>query len=354
MKFELLNEQRVYLGLELIDEHWQSVKLCDEQYLYFDGDIIRKSIVIRDNYYHESSLNERTIDNRRYLAPKTDNGKPVNLTSATLEKRTKNGTYFLYNERSILIGNYTTQKTFYYSGMAGVFCNDFIELSNWLNHWIQTTTAADLEDIKLFSSSRKKLQKYREGDFFRFRIDRGLYGFGRILLNYDRLRKENVIFWDILAGKPLVVKVYHLVSEDPNVHVGELKTLKAIPSQFIMDNIFYYGECEIIGYEELSDVELDFPIMYGRSISALDPNMIVFQQGLVYRTIPIENGKIIGDFRNNGIGYDLKVNRDILQECQSSNSNNPYWNQNLYSLKSDLRNPKNEVYRKQILKQFNL
>lgn len=354
MKFELTNEQRVYLGLELIDEHWQSIELCDEQYLYFDGDIIRKSIVIRDNYYHESSLNERTIDNRRYLASKTVKAKPVKLSNATLEKRTKKGTYFLYNGRIILIGNYSTQKTFYNSGMASVSCNDFIELSNWLNHWIQKTTKADLEDIKLFSSSKRKLQKYREGDFFRFRIDRGLYGFGRILLDYDWLRKENFTFWDILAGKPLVVKVYHLISQDPNVHVGELKRLKSIPSQFIMDNIFYYGECEIIGYEELSDVELDFPIMYGKSISAIDPNKVIFQQGLVYRTIPFENEKIIGDFTNNGIGYDLKVNRDILQACQVSNSNNPYWNQNLYSLNSDLRNPKNEVYREQILKQFNL
>lgn len=86
--------------------------------------------MIRDNYYRASSLNERTNDNRMYLAPKTDRGKAVKLTKANLEKRTSVGIYFLYSGSSILIGNYSTQKTFYCSRMASVQCNGFLELSN--------------------------------------------------------------------------------------------------------------------------------------------------------------------------------------------------------------------------------
>lgn len=321
--------------------------------LYFDGDIIRKCIVIRENFYREESLYEVTRNNRKILAPKTNRGKEVKLTKANLDKRTRKGTYFLFSGDSILIANYSTQKTYYDSKMASVKCNSFSELSVWLKNWINNTTEEYLEEIKLFSSSKREHCKYKEGDFFRFRIDRGLYGFGRILLNYHRLRKEKIKFWDILFGIPLVVKVYHIISSDPNIPITKLKTLKAIPSQFIMDNIFYYGKCEIIGHEKLNDNELDFPIMNGRSIDFKDLDKIIFQQGLVYKTIPYENGKVLGRFRS-GIWFNLNVNREILQKCIDCNSNDPYWNRDIKYLKEDLSNPMNKEMYKLVLKQFNL
>ena len=36
---------------------------------------------------------------------------------------------------------------------------------------------------------------------FRFPIDRRLYGYGRVLLNYDAMRKGNIPFWDVFMGK---------------------------------------------------------------------------------------------------------------------------------------------------------
>jgi hypothetical protein len=32
MKFTLTNEQRVYLGLDLIEEHWECVNLWDDEF----------------------------------------------------------------------------------------------------------------------------------------------------------------------------------------------------------------------------------------------------------------------------------------------------------------------------------
>lgn len=89
MLFTLTNEQRVYLGLELIEENWECVSLWYGEILYFDSDIIRKSIVIRENYYCESSLYEITTNDRMNLLPKTNGGKAVKLTKANLEKRTR-------------------------------------------------------------------------------------------------------------------------------------------------------------------------------------------------------------------------------------------------------------------------
>ena len=74
-----------------------------------------------------------------------------------------------------------------------------------------------------------------------------MYGYGRILVNYDKMRKDGVEFWDVFFGKPLCVAVYHMVTDRNDLTPAELVNYKMLPSQMIMDNCFYYGECEIIG-----------------------------------------------------------------------------------------------------------
>ena len=110
-----------------------------------------------------------------------------------------------------------------------------------------------LLDIDKFSRSERIHCKFKEGDFFRFKIDRGIYGYGRILFNFDRLRKEKIPHWDILMGKPLIIKVYHIVAEEEPVELGKLRELLAIASRYIMDNKFFYGEYEIVGNIPLND-----------------------------------------------------------------------------------------------------
>ena len=39
-------------------------------------------------------------------------------------------------------------------------------------------------------------------------------------------------------GKPLIIKVYHKISDNKNVDLKELAECLALPSQPIMDNIF--------------------------------------------------------------------------------------------------------------------
>lgn len=61
-------------------------------------------------------------------------------------------------------------------------------------------------------------------------------------------------------GRALVVSVYHIITENPSMDTDTLKTLKSCPSQFIMDNRFFYGEYEIVGYEPLPE-DVDYPIL---------------------------------------------------------------------------------------------
>ena len=75
LMFELTNEQRKYLGLILVQEHWELVKFDNNVYYYFEDDIIKKEITVSKNYYHEAELNEKTAENRTVILPKTARGK---------------------------------------------------------------------------------------------------------------------------------------------------------------------------------------------------------------------------------------------------------------------------------------
>lgn len=358
---ELTNEQRKYLGLELIEPEWDRVEMPNsikpEQatgkvILYFDGDIIRKGIFIwNSGEWRENTYYLKTQENRTMISSKTGKGKPKRLNACNLQRFQAEGTYFNYYKGGFRLANYTTQQTYFSSGVAGLPSMSEDELQDFLKQWILDTDEAELERIHAFAKAKRKHCKFKAGDFFRFKIDRTHYGYGRILLDVMKLKKSGGKFWDILMGRPLVVSVYHIITENSMVDIQELEHLKSCPSQFIMDNCFYYGEYEIIGYAPLPE-EVDYPIMYGRSISAINPDKIMFQRGPVYREIPLQGNTLLPrDFKNNGIGFGLDVNKNILEACIKENSNAPYWNNaNVHS--RDIRNPQYASELAQVLEQM--
>lgn len=353
MVFELTNNHRKYLGLESVTDMWNKEQLSDECYVYFDGDIIRKLLIVKEEYYYECQMNEHTAYDRSILLPKTKRGKEKKLTAATIQNRNCYGNYFLYDKGRITIANITAQQTYYSSSMASANCDGIHQLVSWLDNWMSNSSEEYLLDIDKFSKSERIHCKFKEGDFFRFKIDRGIYGYGRILFNYDRLRKEEIPHWDILMGKPLIIKVYHILTDKESVQLEKLRDLPAFPSQYIMDNAFLYGEYEIVGNLQLNEIELDFPIMYGRSISYTNLDKIMFQRGPIYKVVPYSSEVIIsGDFKYNSIGWELDVTKQVLEACIREKSNQPYWNQMLYKNKGDLRNPQNVKERELVLKQF--
>lgn len=110
-----------------------------------------------------------------------------------------------------------------------------------------------------------------------------------------------------------------------------------------MDNKFFYGEYEIIGNAPLPEdsAEIDYPIMYGQSISATDRNKVCFCRGKFYQEIPLDNCQLLGrDFRNSGISYSLNVSKPLVKECIAAGSNEPFWvQQPKINFTYDLRNP---------------
>lgn len=176
--FELNNLQRRYLGLDEVQPHWDRVELTEGVALYFDGDVVKKMIVYSAASYQESDHHDLTAENRTILLPKTKRRKPRKLTYSATGSFSYKGVYFYFSSDFILIGNYTTQTTFYSDDNP-----ERLTMKEWLDKWVEETTEQNLDEISCFKVSTRKHQKYAEGDFFTFKIGRNKWGFGRIVLN---------------------------------------------------------------------------------------------------------------------------------------------------------------------------
>ena len=360
--FELNNHQRACLGLTPVEAHWDMIQLIpsphdtETSYAYLEGTHVCKMIRVSETSYREYAMNETLSEDGRFILPKTDKGKPVKLSAATLEKKTAVGMAFSWERDYIYLGNLTSQQAYYRSFVDGpnLPLKTMPDFLAWLDKWCAETTENDLADVAAFAARPRVHQKFREGDFFRYRLDRRHWAYGRILLDFAAMRKQKIEFWDVFFGKPLVVAVYRIMTEEPMDDIEKLAGLPMLPSQLIMDNMFYYGEAEIIGNKPLRPEEEDFPINYGMS-KAIHEKILYLQCGRLYRKKLLGTRLFEDDFSFCAIGWDTHVRISVLEACIRENSNRPYWEQpNFYYIMYDLRNPKFKTEREAVFKQFGL
>ena len=364
--FELTNEQRKYLGLIPVEEHWELVKFDNGIYYYFEDDIIRKEIKVSKNYYHEAELNEKTAENRTMILPKTKRGKIKKFNYTATQSFSPFGTYFTFSTDGVIIANYTTQRTYYSEIFSEKEKISLDNLKKWLDKWMKETTEEDLEEIEEFKNAKRKHCKFNEGDFFAFKISRREWCFGRILLDVSKLKKDENFKKNKnygltnLMGKPLIIKVYHKISDNKNIDLKELSKCLALPSQAIMDNIFYYGEAIILGNLPLKPEENDMFISVSESISGIDKNIAYLQYGLIYREISLSDyEKLIKELkigaqtlRREGIGFVIDTYK--LKECIEAKSNSPFWEKYKKHNIPDLKNPDHIELKRKIFKAFGL
>ena len=364
--FELTNEQRKYLGLIPVEEHWELVKFDNGIYYYFEDDTIKKEIKVSKNYYHEAELNEKTAENRTMILPKTKRGKIKKFNYTATESFSPFGTYFTFSADGVIIANYTSQRTYYSETFTEKEKISLDDLKKWLDKWMKETTEEDLEEIEEFKNAKRKHCKFNEGDFFAFKISRREWCFGRILMDVSKLRKDENFEKNKnyglahLMGKPLIIKVYHKISDNKNIDLKELSKCLALPSQAIMDNIFYYGEAVILGNLPLKPEENDMFISVSESISGIDKNIAYLQYGLIYREIPLSDyEKLIKELkigaqtlRREGIGFVIDTYK--LKECIEAKSNSPFWEKYKKRNVPDLKNPDYIELKRKIFKAFGL
>ena len=364
--FELTNEQRKYLGLIPVEEHWELVKFDNGIYYYFEDDTIKKKISVSENHYSEAELNEKTAENRTMILPKTKRGKIKKFNYTATQSFSPFGTYFTFSTDGVIIANYTTQRTYYSEIFSEKEKISLDNLKKWLDKWMKETTEEDLEEIEEFKNAKRKHCKFNEGDFFAFKISRREWCFGRILLDVSKLKKDENFKKNKnyglanLMGKPLIIKVYHKISDNKNINLKELSKCLALPSQAIMDNIFYYGEAIILGNLPLKPEENDMFISVSESISGIDKNIAYLQYGLIYREIPLfDYKKLIKELkigaqtlRREGIGFVIDTYK--LKECIEAKSNSPFWEKYKKHNIPDLKNPDHIELKRKIFKAFGL
>ena len=364
--FELTNEQRKYLGLIPVEEHWELVKFDNGIYYYFEDDTIKKEIKVSKNYYHEAELNEKTAENRTMILPKTKRGKIKKFNYTATQSFSPFGTYFTFSTDGVIIANYTSQRTYYSETFSEKEKISLDDLKKWLDKWMKETTEEDLEEIEEFKNAKRKHCKFNEGDFFAFKLSRREWCFGRILMDVSKLRKDENFEKNKnyglahLMGKPLIIKVYHKISDNKNIDLKELSKCLALPSQAIMDNIFYYGEAVILGNLPLKPEENDMFISVSESISGIDKNIAYLQYGLIYREIPLSDyEKLIKELkigaqtlRREGIGFVIDTYK--LKECIEAKSNSPFWEKYKKRNVPDLKNPDHIELKRKIFKAFGL
>ncbi|MBQ7828838.1 MAG: immunity 26/phosphotriesterase HocA family protein [Clostridia bacterium] len=356
--FELTNEQRKCFALTPVLESWRKIQIKaggnDDfiTYAFLDGKRIVKVIQVCDfagkEMYYEYGVDLLLSDDCTKIMPKTSKGKPQILTVSSLTSKTPVGMALAFNRGKIVVVNNNTSQNYYRSDYESNEIKDLQAFADWVEMWCCHTGVEEMSEINEFSQRKKTHKKYQEGDFFRFKISRHLYGYGRILVDYAKMRKDGVPFWDIFMGKPLCVAVYHIVTEDKTLTPDQLVGYKMLPSQMIMDNIFYYGECEIIGNIPIAPDEDNYTVHYGRSIDIKHPNVFCYQNGKVFAQIASLLA-IKADYSNNGIGWSLNIKLPILLKCIEEGSNVPYWDMMpQWKVDGDLRNPKFEDELKRI------
>jgi len=367
---ELTNDQRKYFGLEPVIDLWDKVQFKGDTYrpdsiLYFERDTIKKHVISTDKVYEEIQYNEQT-ENRELILPKTKKGKPKKLTASVLESRTPLGVYLNVNADGYLkIGNHSSQTTFYSRDWEYRKSDSNIE--SLINEFIDNSPSNHLTQIEGFRKAKRRNIKYKSGDFFAFKLNRDEFGFGRVLFDINKARKKNFLAdthgLSLLMGPPVLIKYYAYKSDYKSVDLDFLKAQKSLPSDYIMDNLLFYGDYEIIGNLPLDRNEFEFPISYGQRIDQT-PNVFV-QWGLIHKELPkrkfnkyvmLENGKL-GEHNPYGyysIGFRSKFDSFDIIDTINNNGEFDYSKGEHYKLKYDLRNPQNDKIRIEIMKKFRL
>ena len=266
--FELNNEQRAYFGLDAVQQSWERVEFAGDKFrpasvLYFEGDVIKKHVVSTDELYAEYGYDEAT-KGREILLPKTAKGKEAKLTPANFEKRTPLGVYLYANKYGLRIASFASQTTFYDSVWESGYGRE-MDFRSEIERFIAESDSGHAHKIKEFKKAGRKNIKFKSGDFFRFKLDRNRYGFGRVILDGYKLRKSGLLPEGHamlgFMGKPVFIELFTYASQG-EASVGELMSRPRLPMDVMFDNALFYGEFEIFAHEKIDAAQLDFPMSF--------------------------------------------------------------------------------------------
>lgn len=286
----LNNEERKYFGLEPILPDWDCVEIKNGYYAFFDGDVIRKTISIGtlsgegfENYldYGEQD-NEIQTRNREIVLPRTERGKEKKLNYSSVSSMNPTACSFYMNLTAPNNSAHLHAANFRNSISLPIEFPDKLhtldEFKAWLQSFIANCPANYFEKVERMKTTPHQTVKYYNGDIFSFEVGLEHYGFGIIIGQVKKMRKDGLLKEEHILlntmGVPLLVRFYQFLSTEKALPIKEITSHPLGKTVIMMDNPVIWGVYEIVGNKELEASDIEFPIQCGESISAIDPNYV--------------------------------------------------------------------------------
>ena len=226
------------------------------------------------------------------------------------------------------------------------------ELNNWIIEFISQLPDNHLDKLQIIKNKapqKRKIVKYKQGDFFAVPYRHNLYGeptqyiFGRLLLNMYDLRKKGLFpaphLYAYLMTHPMLVAIYAHISETIKPDLQLLKNEKMLPSFFMMDDHLLRGEYPIVSNLPIEADDLSFPMHYGKSFN----EKYTFTWGV----LSLESDKNIQgvhplDYNHCGVSFGTSFS--LLEEYLQNKP--PYYP------KVDIQHPNNQLIKEKIFNYF--
>lgn len=289
-KSVLTNEERRYFGLEPIHSSWERYEVKEGFIVYFDGDVIRKTISGNtlsgpglENYleYTESD-NEIYTRERSVVLPRTARGKEKKLNFTAVNQMSPTGCSFSMN----LKGINRKASLHVYNGRNSInlpirFPKDIDTLTkyrSWMGDFIKSCPTDYFDKVLRMKNTPHRTVKYYNGDIFRFEVDLEHYGFGLIIgqiqkmIKDGHLPKEHILC--SIMGVSLLVRMYKLKTREKDIDIKKLTSYPLSNTIFMMDNKVIWGAYDIVGNKKLNQTDIDFPILASESINFQDRDYV--------------------------------------------------------------------------------
>lgn len=215
MESWLTNEIRPYVGLKVIEPHWDLIKIKQGYSVYFDGDVIRKRISCSALAYSEDDVEIQTRE-RTLIVPKTSRGKEKKLNYTSVSGFKAEGVSFSAGISShdeqchITARNSRNSVELPFSGYQQLKTKE--EIVSWLEQF-PTTVPVDY-DKKIDRLKNMKNQRYDAvpGDIFRVEIDMHTDGYVLVIGNLRQMEKDKLFseesIWRSVMTMPLFVRPF--------------------------------------------------------------------------------------------------------------------------------------------------
>jgi hypothetical protein len=217
------------------------------------------------------------------ILPKTDRGKPMRLTAVRLEHLPAGcecciviAPNNLGTKSGISVENQRNNKRLPITGDSNIA--SVKELYEWLDDYMRTCPSDYFEKVEKMKNSPHITVKYQAGDIFRIELDRTHYGFGIIIGEVIKLKKEGIFSKEhpisFVPDVPIMTRLYLIKTTEKNMSVEDITKHGLLPTDFIVDADVFWGVNDIIGSKDLEENDIEFPIQVVEGLGVIRDRLV--------------------------------------------------------------------------------